>query len=218
MLPAIQNLRSASLTYSPKSLTKRLAILSGAVLLAFSGVVHADAFSGSVSGKSDAAALKSLEEKLTAMAETIEELKKAPVRGNTDDSVRAQSATSLETKAKRVSEFDILTPDPYEVIGTVNGLHMVKAGDMRFLLNDADLAAYEKKALTKLIKERDTGVTPLEVGGATPSGVAGSPPLPPPPPAAIVAKPRSALKYAATPDPAASSSKPATPATNLLKK
>lgn len=167
---------------------KRLVCISGAVLLAFAAsTAHADVFGGS-----DDKAVKELTGRLSAIEAKLESLKTAPPAAPSGPAPVADGGAPVAPpEVKRAQDLDILAEPPYEVLGTLNGMHLVRKGEKRILLTAAELKAFEAEELVKARKR-------MEIGGgdAAAAGLKLPSPPPPPPVSANVGKDNKAIKQA----------------------
>lgn len=165
---------------------KRLACISGAILLAFAAsTAHADVFGGSSDDKS----VKELTDRLAAIEAKIESLKQAPAAPAGPAPVAEGGAPVAPPEVTRAQDLDILAEPPYVVLGKIDGMHLVRKGDKRILLTDKELKAFEAEELVKARKR-------IEQGGDVTAGLKLPSPPPPPPVSANVAKDNAAVKQA----------------------
>lgn len=166
---------------------KRLASLSGAILLAFvASTAHADVFGGS-----DDKAVKELTDRLSAIESKLESLNQpAQATPPGQAPVAEGGAPVAPPDVKRAQDLDILAAPPYEVIGKLDGMHLVRQGDKRILLTNAELKAFEAEELIKARKRMEVNSGDVANGLKLPS------PPPPPPVSANIAKDNKAIKQA----------------------
>lgn len=166
---------------------KRLVCISGAVLLAFAAsTAHADVFGGS-----DDKAVKELTDRLSAIEAKLESLKTAPPAAPSGPAPVADGGAPVAPpEVKRAQDLDILAEPPYEVLGKIDGMHLVRKGDKRILLTDKELKVFEAEELVKARKRIEQGAGEVTAGLKLPS------PPPPPPVSANVAKDNAAVKQA----------------------
>lgn len=129
-------------------------------LMSLAGVAQADVFGTGKTEASSAADSEALRLRMSQLERQFQELKgtgAAPQAAPADAAPAAPSVTETPASLKT-----------YRVVGEVNGRHLVRVGELRFLLTTAELNAFKAEE-------------PLRVSAAA-QGNVGRLTLPPPPP------------------------------------